>query len=347
MPDNSRAACATAEAQTDSRFSQPWMDWLVENLLAGIGRDQLAKVLVARGFDPQYADRKIAEVAASPILRGAAKAYRTKRKIASITDIYGELYSRSGFEIERREIEPEEFYRDYFFLNRPVMLRGLMSGWPALEKWTPQFFSERFGEIEIEITQDREQDQRYEDNFAKHRRRVTMKRYVEMILEGGSSNDYYLVARNQTLNKAAFKSLEDDYITPPGLLDPRLGIDRFARLWFGPSGTLTPLHCDNRPILFGQVYGRKHIKLISPYFLRSLYNDRSCYSAVDLNQIDYERFPAMRNVPILDTMVEPGEFLFIPCGWWHWVRALEISISISFLNFYYNDPELLWRDATF
>lgn len=343
MPDDASSAYAVQER----RFEQPWMDWLVDNLLAGYSNDQLVKVLVSRGFDPEYSAHKVAEIAASSVLKAARKAYRIKRKIASMTDIYADLYSRSRFQIERRQLEPEEFYRDYFFLNRPVILTGLMSDWPALKNWTPEYLKERFGEIEIEITQDREQDERYEDNFAKHRRRVTMARYVEMVLEGGPSNNYYLVARNQTLSQPAFKPLEEDYTAPPGLLDPQRGIDRYARLWFGPSGTLTPLHCDNKHILFGQVYGCKHIKLISPYFLSALYNDRACYSPVDPDQIDYARFPGMRKVPILDLTLKPGEFLFIPCGWWHWVRSLDVSISISFLNFYYNDPEMVWRDATF
>jgi hypothetical protein len=31
--------------------------------------------------------------------------------------------------------------------------------------------------------------------------------------------------------------------------------------------------------------------------------------------------------------LHPGEALFIPVGWWHHVRALDISINVSFLNF--------------
>jgi hypothetical protein len=58
--------------------------------------------------------------------------------------------------------------------------------------------------------------------------------------------------------------------THPGLgqLGQRLGVglagDRpgTAKLWIGPKGTVTPLHFDEHSILFAQVHGRKHSKLI-------------------------------------------------------------------------------------
>ncbi len=54
----------------------------------------------------------------------------------------------------------------------------------------------------------------------------------------------------------------------------------------------------------------------------------------------------MRSVPVLTTVVEPGELLFIPVGWWHAVRSLDVSMSLSFTNFCFNEPEIGWREAT-
>lgn len=118
-----------------------------------------------------------------------------------------------------------------------------------------------------------------------------------------------------------------------------------ARLWFGPKGTVTPLHHDGCNILFGQVYGRKQFKLIPSFDIENVYNEREWYSAVDLLNIDYIKFPRMSRVSILEAIIEPGEFIFIPIGWWHWVRSLDISISVSFTNFCVQGKPAVWRPA--
>jgi quercetin dioxygenase-like cupin family protein len=51
----------------------------------------------------------------------------------------------------------------------------------------------------------------------------------------------------------------------------------------------------------------------------------------------------MRSASILEVVVEPGEFLFIPVGWWHWVKALDISISVSFTSFDVKGSPVAWR----
>jgi hypothetical protein len=40
----------------------------------------------------------------------------------------------------------------------------------------------------------------------------------------------------------------------------------------------------------------------------------------------------MRDVRVLDVVVEPGETLFLRLGWWHQVDALAISVSLSLTN---------------
>jgi hypothetical protein len=163
-----------------------------------------------------------------------------------------------------------------------------------------------------------------------------------MIQEGGESNDYYLVARNHLLRQVDFSSLFTYFECAVGYLEPAR-VREGAKLWFGPRGTVTPLHHDALNNLFGQIFGRKQIKLLSPFDTVNVYNERLCYSAVDLAHIDYERFPRMRNVTILDVTLEPGEFLFIPLGWWHWVKSLDTSISISFDNFAVSGAPVMWR----
>ena len=37
--------------------------------------------------------------------------------------------------------------------------------------------------------------------------------------------------------------------------------------------------------------------------------------------------------PLLECVIDKGEAIFLPIGWWHHVTALDRSISMSFTNF--------------
>jgi Cupin-like domain len=153
-------------------------------------------------------------------------------------------------------------------------------------------------------------------------------------------NHRYIEGRNSLLTRRSFRSLFGHFTCPEGFLDP-LHVRRDARLWFGPKGTISPIHHDVVNVMLGQIYGRKRIKLIPP-FEKILYN-YGCYSDVDLEKIDYQKFPFMKGVTIPDTLLEPGEFIFIPIGWWHWVKSLDVSISLSFRNFLVPGKPVVWQ----
>ena len=84
-------------------------------------------------------------------------------------------------------------------------------------------------------------------------------------------------------------------------------------------------------ILFAQIHGRASLIARST---ADLYVRRRYYSAVDPEHVDLERYPAFADATVSDVVIEPGDLLFLPVGWWHWVRALDISISATFSSFH-------------
>ncbi|XP_073071483.1 bifunctional peptidase and arginyl-hydroxylase JMJD5 isoform X3 [Manis javanica] len=86
--------------------------------------------------------------------------------------------------------------------------------------------------------------------------------------------------------------------------------------------------------LFDQVIGRKYIRLYSPQESEALYpHDTHLLhntSQVDVENPDLEKFPRFAKAPFLSCVLCPGEILFIPVKYWHYVQALDLSFSISF-----------------
>lgn len=104
--------------------------------------------------------------------------------------------------------------------------------------------------------------------------------------------------------------------------------------WFGPKGTVSPLHFDPKHNLLCQVVGSKKIILfpytdtpyLYPHDSSLLFNT----SRVDVENPDLSLFPDFPKATKLECYLNPGDILYIPPKFWHHVRSLENSFSVSF-----------------
>ncbi|MBW2462379.1 MAG: cupin-like domain-containing protein [Deltaproteobacteria bacterium] len=317
-------------------LSPAWRDWLAENLLRGVAAERLLDTLRVNGVPEDEAARRMDELAASPALRSAREAtLRAERleRVASLGRV-NERLSPDPTRVERLgAVDADAFYERYVATNTPVVLTELASGWPALETWNPRYFAERYGNVEVTMTAEREADPLYDARTAEHSRPILMRDFVQLVEDAESdTNDFYLVAQNRNIEKDALGPLLDDVRHPPGFLNPERVIGGSA-LWFGPAGTVTALHHDCSNILFTQIYGKKSARLISPLETRLFDGALSMYAMVDPEDLD--------GATIKRVDLEPGDTLFIPVGWWHDVRALSVSISVAFSNFA-RDADFAW-----
>ncbi len=310
---------------TYTALTSAWLNWIAQNRSLGVPETEIASILATNGFDPADA------TAASP----APVEPHGLRKQEFLMDIYSQLWSlRPGAtSIDRvSRISPDDFFRWYYCLNCPVILTGMMDAWPALQRWTPDYFDQRFGPDTVEVMTGRASDPDYEVNCRQHKSRMTMHQFVDMIRNSGQTNDFYLVANNKSLDDGPLRPLLGDLGSFDGILDPWT-TDGKLFLWFGPAGTVTPLHHDSMNILLTQLLGRKKVTLIPSFQTHLVYNHLGVYSRVDTESPNYHRFPLLRDVTRMEVELLPGEALFIPVGWWHHVRSLDTSISVSFTNF--------------
>jgi ribosomal protein L16 Arg81 hydroxylase len=184
-------------------------------------------------------------------------------------------------------------------------------------------------------------DPRYEINAHRHRTDMRFDAYIDKVYSGKVTNDYHMTASNIFFQRPETQPLLNDVTAFPPYLKPSVD-GRQCFLWFGPAGTITPLHHDTSNILMAQVKGRKRYRLIPPEQWQYVYNNFGVFSDVDCEAPDLGRHPEFRNATVSDIVVEPGEVLFMPVGWWHHVRALDVSMTVSFTDFVYPN-HFLWE----
>jgi hypothetical protein len=316
-------------------LGKSWREWTQENLDRNCDPEGIVRILLEHHFPlteirdmmgerfPQRASQFSVEV--DPLRR-------KRESLAAIQRSLARLGARPSAVERRRGVSGAEFLQQYYAANRPVILSDLMARWPACSKWTPEYLKAACGGEMVEIMAARARNPRYEIEAEPHRRNVLFREFVDMVMRGGESNDYYLTARNNFFARPGAQVLLAD-IEPFAQYLTWDGSGNGVYLWFGPAGTITPLHHDLMNIFMAQVSGRKHVKLVPASELDLVYNHQAVYSMVDCANPDFERFPKFRQATVIELELAPGEVLFVPVGWWHYVKALDTSITVSFNNF--------------
>ena len=309
-----------------------WRRWAAECRLMGIEPAEIRRQLELKGFD---ADSELAELDSHPYLEAGDALSQRLRKLESVLEALDQVgrTSEDNASIARRGLlDAHEFLRDYYARNRPVILEGFIDTWPALRLWSPEYLATRCGDCVVDVMDGRGEGSHHEQYVQGRPRTMPLREYVEMVQSTTATNRFYLVGTNDLLQRPGAALLWEDIGALPRFLNARERL-KGASLWFGPAGTITPLHHDTMNILFTQIVGRKQLVLVPPTQTHLLYNDLNVFSEVDAERPDLRRFPRFARATPVTVVVEPGEALFIPVGWWHHVRAIDVSISVSFTNF--------------
>ena len=209
------------------------------------------------------------------------------------------------------------------------MLTGALDGWPALAGWNPEHLKKRLAGRRLRVAWSTDGVFDYADDapvFTSEE--MDGAQAAAVISETGVSERHpYLM--QQPIAKVA-PELLDDIPIPPWARARK--VDPY--LWFGAAGCVSPLHFDVANNLFAQVYGRKRFTLVAPERYQELAPAPVSARHANLSRLDPERpdlirFPAFASVETLQCEVGPGDLLYLPPFYWHHVRSLEVSISVS------------------
>lgn len=332
-----RAVLALRKRGGTSMLSANWRKWLASSLMKGSAPHDLQRTMRAQGLSHVAVAAELHLLQQHPYLQAGKDIYQTLGKrnwLLRTCDRLAALDQRYSRQVEVRSAPSfDEFVREYYSKHLPVVLTGAVDHWAALRKWTPQYLRDAFGDRQIEVQFGRDGDPQYERNSGRHKKKMLMREFVAMVVDGGRANDYYMTANNTRNSLASLEELFAD------VGDFAAGYREAATLrsgnffWFGPQGTFTPLHHDLTNNMLVQILGRKRVTLIPAMQVPHVYNDTGVFSAADYPNFDEKRHPMMKNVRPIEVLLQPGESLFIPVGWWHCVEALDVSISVSFTNF--------------
>lgn len=222
-------------------------------------------------------------------------------------------------------ISKEDFRNKYLLPRKPLVIKNMARSWPAFEKWTMDYMKETVGDVEVPLYDSSKADPAAPINSSATKMKFTD--YIDLISEKPTDLRIFLFDPI----KSAPKLLED-YISPKDLMGGFL--DKFPNMFFGGKGSETFLHfdIDLAHIFHTHFNGRKHILLFENKWKERLYKiPFATYSLedYDIANPDFEKFPALNGVEGIECFLEHGDTLFMPTGWWHYMKYLDGSFSIS------------------
>jgi len=223
------------------------------------------------------------------------------------------------------DISQADFIKNYFTACKPLVIKSLSHQWPAFKKWTFDYLKQSVGDQVVPLYDSSKADPSKPINAAAAEMKFS--EYIDLIQSQPTDLRIFLFDPLKYASK-----LLDDYQPPRELLGGFL--DKYPNMFFGGRGSVTFLHydIDLAHIFHTNFHGRKHIILFENKWKERLYcMPFATYALEDYNieNPDFDKFPALAGLEGQEVILEHGDTLFMPSGYWHWMKYLEGSFAIS------------------
>jgi hypothetical protein len=223
------------------------------------------------------------------------------------------------------DISKEDFEKNYLRTRRPLVIKNMAKTWPAYEKWSMDYMKTVVGDQLVPLYDSSKADPSKPINASAAK--MKFGDYIDLIKRTPTDLRIFLFDPIKHAPK-----LLDDYIAPKNLMGGFL--DSYPNMFFGGKGSVTFLHydIDMAHIFHTHFNGRKHIILFENKWKERLYQIPYATYALedyDVENPDFDKFPALKGVKGIEAYLEHGDTLFMPTGYWHWMKYLDGSFSIS------------------
>lgn len=221
-------------------------------------------------------------------------------------------------------ISKEDFLEKYFKPQKPVIIEQFVEDWPAYTKWDLDYMAEVAGEKEVPLYDDRPVD--YKEGFNEPHAKMKMRAYVELLKKEPTR---YRIFLWNVLKEVP--ELQKDFSYPDFGLKLMKGL---PMLFFGGKDSYTFMHydIDLANIFHFHFHGKKQVILFDQDQNDYLYKiPHSLITREDINfaDPDYEKWPALKKAKGYIGDLEHGHVLYMPEGYWHYMRYITPGFSMS------------------
>lgn len=223
-----------------------------------------------------------------------------------------------------KNISKEDFIKNYYKPQKPVVIEGFTKHWSAYEKWNFDYIKQIAGEKEVPLYDDRPVD--YKDGFNEAHAKMKMADYIDLLKSKPTKYRIFLWNIFKEVPQ-----LKEDFQYP------NFGfkiLKKIPMLFFGGENSHTFMHydIDLANILHFHFQGRKQIILFDQTQTKYLYkipHSLITREDIDFSNPDYNKFPALKLASGFETELKHGDTLYMPEGYWHYMKYLTPGFSMS------------------
>jgi hypothetical protein len=223
-----------------------------------------------------------------------------------------------------KTISKEAFMQDYFKPQKPVVIEQYIKDWPAYSKWSLDYIKEIAGDKTVPLYDDRPVD--YDDGFNEPHAEMKMSDYVDLLKKGPTKYRIFLWNLLKEIPQ-----LQEDYTSPDFGLKL---MKRLPMLFFGGENSHTFMHhdIDLANIFHFHFEGKKQCILFDQKqndYLYKIPHSLITREDIDFSNPDFEKWPALKNANGWQCELNHGEVLYMPEGYWHYMKYLTPGFSMS------------------
>ncbi|SFW62043.1 Cupin-like domain-containing protein [Cellulophaga fucicola] len=223
-----------------------------------------------------------------------------------------------------KTITKEDFIKHFFKPQKPVVIECFIEEWPAYSKWNLEYIKYVAGDKVVPLYDDRPVD--YKDGFNEPHAKMRMADYIDLLKKEPTKFRIFL-----------WNILKEVPVLQKDFTYPDFGLrlmKSLPMLFFGGKESHTFMHydIDLANIFHFHFEGEKQVILFNQSQNKYLYkvpHSLITHESIDFSNPDYTKWPALKSAKGYKTSLNHGEVLYMPEGYWHYMKYITPGFSMS------------------